>query len=69
MTRGGAVTGPYDDQERRAAEWHGWRPSTAPACPRVAAGLRCLDMRCTCRRHRHLLDHGRCWIALGGETP
>lgn len=44
---------PYYTQDRHAAASHGWRPSTARPCPRVAAGLRCLAggaKQCICER-------------------
>lgn len=53
-------------QDEWAAERR-WRPSKAPACPRVVVGKRCLQLhlsgRCVCVRYRALLDHGRCWLA------
>jgi hypothetical protein len=62
---------PYITQQQRAADWYDWRPSTAPACPRVVAGKRCLtgtgDRLCLCERHRHLLDHGRAWLTPDGH--
>lgn len=62
----------YEDQERRAAELYGLRPSAAAVCPRVVAGKRCIAYRdewtvCVCQRHRRALDHGRVWLDANGR--
>lgn len=63
-----AITTAHQDQERRAAELFGMRPSTAPACPRAAAGKHCRAAHetCVCQRHHHALDHGRMWLDRDG---
>lgn len=63
----------YADQDRRAGEWFDLRPSSAPACPRVVAGKRCLlgnDPRrpCICERYDYpLWDHPRMWLDRAGR--
>jgi hypothetical protein len=47
-----------------------YRPSRAPACPRVVVGKRCRvgvdDDQCVCELFRQFLDHGRAWLAPDG---
>ncbi|MFD1547704.1 hypothetical protein [Nonomuraea guangzhouensis] len=59
----------HEDQEERAAEFYGLRPSNARVCPRVVAGKRCLanSGECVCFNHQHVLDHGRVWLDKGGK--
>lgn len=65
------TTDPHAAQRQRAADWHGWRPSDASACPCVVAGKPCNadtgDRLCLCQRHHHLLDHARMWIDPEGH--
>lgn len=53
---------------------YGWRPSRAPACPRVVVGKRCqigypslrMGGRCVCQRYQPLFDHGAMWLDSDG---
>lgn len=59
----------HEDQEERAAEYYGLRPSNARVCPRVVAGKRCLANcgECVCSHHHRVLDHGRVWLDKDGK--
>lgn len=60
----------HSEQERRAAESHGLRPTGARTCPRVVAGKRCLIASrgtCVCHTHYHVLDHRRIWLDRDGR--
>lgn len=63
------MTNHHWEQERRAAEALGVRPSTARVCPRLVAGKRCLAFHrpCVCLPYHHLLDHGRIWLDQEGR--
>lgn len=60
----------HEEQQRRAADWHGLHPVTdTEVCPRVVAGRTChasAGMVCVCQQHHHLLDHGRMWRKADG---
>lgn len=63
------MTNNHRDQERRAAESLGLRPSDARACPRVVAGKRCLSYHrsCVCHTYYSILDHHRMWLDTEGR--
>ncbi|MEV5711248.1 hypothetical protein [Actinoallomurus sp. NPDC052274] len=60
-----------EEQERRAHDMFGLRPSGAVVCPRVVAGKRCIAHNgtelCVCQRHYRLLDHARIWLDETGR--
>lgn len=64
-----AMTTAHDQQEHRALEEFGLRPSQARICPRVVAGRHCRadTGECACIRHHRLLDHGRIWLDIDGR--